>query len=301
MSTTDPNTPKPDFFLVGAPKAGTTALCDQLRQHPEIHISTPKEPHFFDTDIEWPDRPIFTEAEYQSLFERHRSRVCGEGTTYYLVSESAPRGILQHNPRAKILVVLRKPTEAIWSLYQFARSRGSLEDSLEDVLYAERARTAACSGIGVTPAHFRELWLELYRYSYQVSRYINTFGRDSVKVILFEDLKEAHLQTYRGILNFLGVDTSFKPRNRTLNKTGTIRSESLKRFARRPPALVRRIAYSIPNAVRRPLYKGLLHLNTSYTSLPAMKPDLEAAIRSSLRADIKLLEEIIDRDLRTWR
>lgn len=94
---------KPNFFIIGAPKCGTTALCEYLRAHPRIGMSIPKEPHYFCTDCTTRFRTIYTQQEYLRCFDHVQDgcAVAGEGSVWYLFSEAAVVNILRFAPDAK--------------------------------------------------------------------------------------------------------------------------------------------------------------------------------------------------------
>ena len=105
--------PRPSFFLVGAPKCGTTSLCHYLRQHPEIFIPEPnKELNFFASDLELP-RHFATENEYLGAFACTVKPRCGEGSTWYLYSSTAAREIRDFNRHAKIIISVRNPIDMV--------------------------------------------------------------------------------------------------------------------------------------------------------------------------------------------
>ena len=107
---------KPDFFVVGAPKCGTTAICAYLGQHPEVFIPRIKEINFFGSDLTGL-RSARNLNEYLAFFEPGDGKCCGEGSTWYLFSKTAASEIHRHNPSAKIIIMLRDPVEAMYSLH----------------------------------------------------------------------------------------------------------------------------------------------------------------------------------------
>ena len=109
--------PIPNFFIVGAPKCGTTALCEYLKYHPNVFMSTPKEPHYFAEDFER-YRHVKTEDKYLALFGdcNDRHLMIGEASVFYLRSTRAVSLIRDFNPDAKIIVMLRNPVDMVYSL-----------------------------------------------------------------------------------------------------------------------------------------------------------------------------------------
>jgi len=100
---------KPNFFIVGAPKCGTTSMTEYLKQHPDIFIPEEKEPHYFGSDLEYP-RITKTEAQYLRLFsEAQDERRLGEASVWYLFSQRAAQEIYEFNPLSRIIIMLRTP------------------------------------------------------------------------------------------------------------------------------------------------------------------------------------------------
>ena len=112
---------KPNFFLIGGPKCGTTSLQEYLAQNPKIFMCTPKEPCYFDSDLPWPDSPK-TEREYMRLFENANDShmAVGEASTNYLYSAVAVEKILRFNPCAKFIVMVRNPIDMAISLHSYS-------------------------------------------------------------------------------------------------------------------------------------------------------------------------------------
>jgi len=110
---------KPDFFIVGAPKCGTTSMYHYLRQHDQIFMPDEKEPHYFGEDLKKrPDKFIDNEDEYLNLFKDAKpDQKLGEASTFYLYSKSASREIKEYNPDAKIIIMLRNPIDFLNSLH----------------------------------------------------------------------------------------------------------------------------------------------------------------------------------------
>ena len=115
---------KPDFFILGAPKCGTTSLADWLREHPSIFMCGPKEPHYFNSDSE--HHGAVDLPHYESLFEDADDShlAVGEASVWYLVSETAVDNILQYQPRARFIICIRNPVEMAVSLHDQKRFSG---------------------------------------------------------------------------------------------------------------------------------------------------------------------------------
>ncbi|MFQ5518600.1 MAG: sulfotransferase, partial [Mariprofundus sp.] len=131
---------KPDFFIVGAPKCGTTAMYTYLQAHPDIFMSEVKEPYYFCSDLGF--HRFRNEQEYLKLFSvaSPQQRI-GEASTWYLYSSQAAAAIHAFNTDARIIVMLRNPVDMMYSLYSHFLYIGSEEtDSFEAALAAEEER-----------------------------------------------------------------------------------------------------------------------------------------------------------------
>lgn len=108
---------KPNFFIIGAPKCGTTSLAAWLAEHPQIFMSPIKEPQFFNKDVGFPMKSL---QAYEKLFKDASSGhiAVGEATVLYLYSKVAVRNILDYNPDAKFIVCLRNPVDMAYSLHE---------------------------------------------------------------------------------------------------------------------------------------------------------------------------------------
>lgn len=203
---------KPNFFLVGAPRCATTAMCQYLDQHPAIYISKPKEPNFFDGDLLSlkPLHRSYTLSEYLDLFKAGEGLLCGEGTVWYMLSKTAAREIYQFNPDAKILIMLRNPVDFLYSLHSHLVFYGyeDIQD-FESALLAEPDRR---QGKRIPPGcHPTELLLysQLASFTEQIQRYLDVFDRSQIHLTIYDDFVKDTAGTYRKVLEFLGVDANF--------------------------------------------------------------------------------------------
>lgn len=236
---------KPDFFIAGAAKAGTTSLYEYLKQHPQVYFSPVKEPNYFSSDIDvnefsstyrqntfldveayFSDEPlkplqltyIRKKEHYLKLFEgRTDEKMAGEASTSYLVSEVAAKNIYQFNPGAKIIVVLRNPVARAYSHYLMALRYGHTKLSFREAI--EKDMNAKSKGIGKS-----EMFIEFGLYATQLKRYYRVFPEKQIKVILFEDLVNNTGAALKDIQRFLSLDEA------TLNTTQTHNEAKIPRF-----------------------------------------------------------------------
>lgn len=199
----------PDFFIVGAPKCGTTSLAYYLRQHPQIFMPE-NEVHFLSPDFPV-HREVKTWEHYTSLFENAPSdAIVGEKSISYLYSRCALEKIKKHNPNAKIIIMLRNPIDMMYSLYLHSlRSGVEVARSFEEALSLEPYRLRGLKvpkGIPGTGGLFYRRLAHYYQY---IERYLREFPRENVLIIIFEEFFSDVENEFKKVLQFLGVDPTF--------------------------------------------------------------------------------------------
>ncbi|NPA71558.1 MAG: sulfotransferase [Gammaproteobacteria bacterium] len=203
----------PNFLIIGAEKAGTTALYHYLKLHPEIYMSPIKEPNFFSTDIEprldqrhllnpKPDKVLKPKGEYrhlafirdphlyQLLFQGSESyKAVGEASTSYLYSLEAATNIYKYNPNMKIIAILRNPLSRLISAYKMEVNIGRINEPLNVALNL-----------------YPEL-VERSLYANQIKRYLEKFPPTSILVLTYDEFAQNNKATLRKVLSFLEVST----------------------------------------------------------------------------------------------
>lgn len=196
---------KPNFFFIGAPKCGTTSIAYHLSQHPNIFITNPKEPHFFEKEI---PRGIQSKKAYESLFlkvKQHHT-IVGEASTGYLYSQAAIPEIRSCYPESKFLVSVRNPYEMAISLHGQAL-RGKYENQL-DFNVAWKLQRARRRGANLPEACISPVLL-LYgdrcALGDQIERLYSMVSPENVCLVFFDDLVNNPAGLYNKIYEFLGV------------------------------------------------------------------------------------------------
>lgn len=286
---------KPNFLIAGAGKAGTTSLHDYLAQHPDVFMSTFKEPNFFVRGYgydNWDD--------YLALFSGvNGEKAVGESSTGYLCAEESPAWIKSTLGAVKIILMLRNPARRAMSLYWWMVREG-YEDapSFADALTVESIRRK--------DPQFRFRCLEFFGdylyfasglYFEQVQRFLKTFGRDNVRIYIFEEFVKDPRVTCRDIFDFLNVDPNFEPKIAIHNEGRIPASPRLQFWLRnRAPDYLP----FLPSTFRRKFLNRLMTLNTRLGSVPQRDADSEKKLLERYQDDIRLLEQILERDLSVW-
>ncbi len=290
----------PNFFLVGAPKCGTTAMYSYLRGHPEVFLPEQKELNFFATDL-YPSRYI-TERQYHAIFEAAGDRpVCGESSVWYLYSEVAAASIRAFNPEARILIMLRNPIDMLQSLHsQFVFDN---MENIPDFAAALEAEEDRRQGGRVPPTVYSRRLLyysEVARFATQVERYFSTFGKDRVMVVLHDDLAASPDSICAEVLCFLGVSDRGAPALRMVNVNKRSRSRALQCIANPPHAAKTIGRRFLPFVVRRRLLEWVISKNALPCGRQPVSAQVRARLASGFRADVDRLGEFLGRDLRHW-
>jgi Sulfotransferase family len=298
----------PDFFIAGAPRSGTTFMFEYLGQHPGVFAPERKEPQHFATDLDsgsYLDSLTFVRDtdEYLGLFAGARAdQLTGEGSTWYLYSSDAAANIKRANPDARIIAMLRHPVEMLYSLHgrRFYAGSEDLPD-FADALDAESDRRAGRR----IPPRARNVKALFYRdvgkYGEQLERYFDTFGRDRVHVVIFDDFTADPAAAYRGVVEFLGLDRSFEPDFKVVNEAATRRSPRLQRMLLAPP-VVRVARAVIPVGLRPRVGRAWDRLTTRKERRPPLDPQVASALRDDLLPDVQRLSGLLGRDMtKVWR
>jgi hypothetical protein len=310
---------KPNFFIVGAMKAGTTTMYEALVSHPEIYMPFEKEPCFFNwlgdaRKLEVPqgedrkssaDWQYFdSEEKYLNLFRNFSQdiKVAGEASTFYLPDLSVAERIYAFSPGSKIIIILRNPVDRAYSSYMFQKSFGaehasSFRESLIDELKGNRNNLLYG-------------WRHIYcgMYSTQVENYLSVFGARNVKVIYFEDLILDVESAVEEVCNFLGVTPELvetKNKNKVSNKTIVNKGFSgwlITTLLHDQPKAITQMKSYLPIGYRRKIKSKFIDFIRFFGSYPERlsKDDREFAEKIFVE-DIIDLEKVLGVDLEAWK
>jgi len=302
---------KPNFFIVGAPRSGTTALFHFLEQHPEVYMSAVKEPYYFCTDFhEESDHffnreirfPIRTEKAYLKLFQDAvHEKVVGEATPDYLYSKLAARNIYEFNKEARILLSIRNPVDFLYSLHSHLLSSGL--ENIADFKKALDIEPMRRKGRQMPKGLFWPSSLyysERIRFAEQIKRYLDFFPRRQVKILIFDDFKKDELGMYKSILGFLGVDPRFTPETKTHNENRVSRFALVNRIVSELGDM--KVGSILPPKLRDTLTWKLRELNSRAVPRRPLDPGLRKTLMKQAEPEVEELSLLLNRDLLTlWK
>jgi len=195
---------KPNFFIIGTPKSGTTSLFYHLDAHPEVFTPKIKEPHYFShpevKSTYYKTNIISNEQNYLNLYKNvENEKAIGDLSTSYFFNYDSAERIKEFNKDAKVIVVLRNPVERAISHYLMDFSLGYINLPLDEVLKNEKDYKS-----------FYNQYVNIGFYEKPLKKFIEVFGRANILIILSDNLFNKTEKTLENVFNFIGVDTNLK-------------------------------------------------------------------------------------------
>lgn len=285
---------RPNFFIVGAAKCGTSSIANYIGQHPDIFISPIKEPYYFVSQSHFDQ-----EADYLELFEGVKNeKLIGEASTGYLYDELSPKLIKGFCPAAKIIVLLRNPIDMAFSLWKYMTAHGGERLSFEDALNEESNRKENRSMSSFSGRRENYYYVERARYFSQVKRYVDTFGADSVKILLFEEFINSPIATCQDVFDFLETSNRFEPTISVINAGGAARFRWLRYLKNRRYPFLRRV---IPIKARHVARVFVRDINVVRSEGVRMTDEIRDLLHSKFRDDVALLQDLTGNKFQVWQ
>jgi hypothetical protein len=299
----------PDFFVVGHPKSGTSALYRMLSTQRQVYMPEVKEPSFFVPELRIGKRSTKrypeTIDQYEQLFvDAAANQVVGEATTAYLWSRDAARRIAELRPDAKIIAILREPASYLRSLHlQFVQDHVETETDLRHALALEPERR---EGRSLPKNSTRPQWLlysEHVRYVEQLQRYRDAFSAEQMLILIYDDYRADNLATIARVLEFLGlelepatdaIEANPAVRIRSPQLYGLVRSLYLGRGAA-PRAVKSVIKAATSQRLRRRALAA--HYRAQRTAPRPADDALAVELRRRFKGEVEALSEYLERDL----
>jgi len=257
-----------DLLILGAQKAATTTLFDLLARSEQIVAAYTKEPHFFSTRPDWRERI----AQYHRLYGEREGIRCEASTSYTFFPHRRLeiwRDIREYNPQMKAIYIVRNPLDRILSHYRHSIRRRYTKDDIRDF------------------ALNYPLPLAISRYCTQITPFIDTFGRENVCLLDFDDLVKRQQDVLDDVARFVGIDRIVVDRSGGVhsNSSGSLRHHRLQRLGP-----LGRVIDSIFDQRR--------NLKAEAAEIPQ---ELKRAILHELELEIQGIERLMDRDFSSWR
>ncbi len=303
----DADIKKPNLFIIGAPKSGTSALSAYLREHPDIFFSEPKELYYFNTDFSKNFRKYLKEDEYLNVFRgAAKYKAVGEGSVHYLQSKEAVPNILKFNPDAKFIVMARNPVDSARSMHAHLFHKVAKEN-VRDFKEAWRLREERHKGKNI-PASCPDPKIlhygEMFKLGEQLERLYKHAPKEKVLVIFFDDFKQDTRREYKRVLDFLGVEDDDREEFPVMNKSVSVESDAaLKSY--RTIGVLAKIKTALGIRKRFGILRFIQSIIKKFVPRKSEKQELDPAFKKELieyfSADIGKLSELTNRDLSHWK
>jgi len=280
----------PNFFIVGAGKAGTSSLWIYLNQVPQVFMSPHKEPHFFSPTYLAPKivQTFRNKNDYLNLFQDVRNeKVIGEASINYLLDPTSPKLIHEKVPHAKIIIIIRDPIERAYSNY-FDWFRGNIiKDSFHETIQDITSGKAKKQILPVLYASF---------YSKGIKNFQDTFGNNQVKIIIFEEYIKNMKLYLNDILKFLDIDYNIQVLEEEVKNPFLLPKSKIAGKIVFSKHLEKIVKKSLPESYRKKISKKFFVTKVK----PIMNEQDILFLKSYFRKDVLDVEKLLNRKL-PWK
>jgi len=316
MSKCQSNLKKTNLFLIGAMRAGSTTLYHFLSQHPEIYMSSIKEPDFFVAeysrrnlskaglaDADYQKRieiinnkgKFRTIDKYQQLFRDIKNEKYAGEASHYLYNPGTAHIVYDYNPDSRIIVSLRNPVERIYSEYMYYVRDGRVNVPFNDFLQTG----LVWDNVNKKWNIFSESRLNKGFYSKLLKPWFYFFGKEKLKIIVFDQLVHNPMQVCKELYSWLEVDTKYRPEKVHAQRSGKPRSA----------ILYNNIIFQnnfLKNYVKEKLPRTMRVLLRDYLNIILLKgnkmdKNTEILLKKIYHNEIIQLEKMINKDLTSWK
>ena len=289
---------RPTFFIIGAPKCGTTSLHHYLSTHSQITMSVPKEPHYFSTDII--NGGIRDEEEYLDCFSHgdKKTIAIGESSTLYLYSKVAVQKIYDYDKKSKFIVMVRNPIEIAQSFHQVAlKVFGETETNFQKAWLLEQNRKVGQK----IPKGCIDRQLILYgniaKIGRQIERLISYISAENIHFIIYDDFKNFTKHEYIKVLKFLKVNSELPMNFPSHNKSRKIKNETITKWTNYASFLKQKLRVKTRFNVANRIHK----VNVTDQPLDKLPKNFLLKMDKFFEYDISLISQFVKKDLSNWR
>ena len=296
--------PIANFFILGAPKCGTTSLQSYLDQHPETCFSRYKEPNYFalkgkSLPEKGPVSPqlmqelVYSHSitdfdTYQNQFLHHNNeKILGDASVRYLYTPGTAENIHQVAPNVKMVAVLREPVSRLYSHFCMNKQYQLEPLNLLDAIEAEQERREQRWG---WDWHYVNIGL----YTEQLKHYFKLFDRQQLKVYLYDDFRENPIGVYQDVCKFLEIDDTFIPDMTKRSKQAYLaKNLMLDRWLHRKNPSRDALKKILPIRTWESMNKTIEQWNSK--PIPKISSMEQTTLKPLFKTDIQNLEDLLNR------
>jgi len=291
---------KPNFFIIGAPKCGTTSLAAYLAEHPNVYMSPIKEPHFFNTDMRWHDINVPDKSAYIRLFRGATPEhlAVGEASTTYLFSREAVPNILRFNSDAKFIVMIRNPVDLAYSLH--SELLWNHNEDVQDFSEAWQLQDVRARGECLPRTCLLPEWLQyrdVCKIGVQLERLYSHVPHDRVHIISQDSLAREPRQVYLGVLQFLGLCDDGRNDFVMHNQSKKARWQHIASIINTVCRVKHNIETRVGFKTRFGLLAQLQRLNSKPHLRTPLPPAFKAQLASEFHEDVQILSKMVGQPL----
>ncbi len=300
--------PGPNFFIIGAPKSGTTALAHYLSEHPQVFFSKPKELFFWSSDHPKARERhnVYTLEDYLPYFRGSEGYLAiGEGSTNYLQSRDAIKNILAYNPDSKFIVLLRNPVDVAYGMHG-ELCRHYFENVL-DFQDAWNLQSLRAQGQKVPHQCVMENQLQykdVASYAEQLERLVDLVPASQRRVFLFEEFSKQTKSVYDSVCQFLGIIDNGRTNFPRVNPARQYRSKLLGKLYQNPPPLIEPLMKKVRHVYATasvPMRDWLANSLSKQEPRTPLNDDFRDQLRQTFRSDVERVEQLLNVKLDAWR
>lgn len=286
---------KPNLFIVGYPKAGTTALSQYLNKHKDIYMPSVKEPHYFAKELlikRYTSNPkllkhkLFNEKRYLEYYKNKNEKFLLDATHNYIVSKKAPKEIYNFNREAKVIIILREPIDWLRSLhnamlYGMVESETSFEKAIEREIYNQN-----------DDGYIFTQYLKAAEYTAHIISYIDTFPYENVKILIYKNLRKENLKVVNEVLSWLNLEEFDALTLNEVNSFPKLRYKSLRKIGENPYIFVN-LKRVVPEKLFVFIRDIFVRLTTYKGTKSELTPEKEIQLKAKLINEIRNLETLL--------
>ncbi len=303
---------KPNLFIVGLPRCGTTSICKYIEQHPDIYMSPHKEPHFFGKDlIRGKNVKLYTKGGYLNLFiSGEKKKFNAEGSVAYIASKTAAREIYKFNPSSKVIIMLRNPVDCVNSLFYKNKQISLLKArTLEEALQKEREmennqdfldrvmKSWPLKGLSIMQLYqYRSLIKNLPQ---SIKLFQKVFGKENIKIIILDDLNRCPQKVCKEIFSFLELNEDCNLKFEKHNVHESYRLKFIGNLIYKNHALLQKIRKMI-SSKPFPFITFLMELNVRKNKRKEMRSSLRQELSREFKPIVKQIESLTGLELSEW-
>ncbi len=288
---------QPNFFIIGAPKCGTTSMSVYLSSHPDIIISNPKEPHYFSKDIN--NGGIRKMQEYLDCFSSvdKKANAIGEASTLYLYSKVAVPNILAFNKDVRFIVMLRNPKEVAYSYHQLAlKMFGETETNFETAWdYLDDRQEGKHVPAGC-PDNKLICYGNIAKFGEQIEQLLSIVDHKKVHFIIFEDLDKNPKKEFQSVLEFLNLDSYYQTNFVIHNPTQTIKNLFVTKMINKAFGMKKALGITKQFGIANKIHSS----NIKQGKHKLLDNQLLIKMNEFFHDDIQLLSTLLDKDFTHW-